>query len=259
MVWTTDCHEALEKLSRERDKSIMNATNKKFVAMMTDLVAACLSDLGTQLNRTKYETLVTIHVHQRDVFADLWKKVKEHRLRDSSDFEWLKQTRLYWKTDTDNALIAIADVDFTYSYEYLGVKERLAITPLTDRQEKQEKQIEKPLPSVPLSTFLPPSREEMTACNDAWPLTERRRTETAAYHMLHNPCFSNTVDSSPVCRFSFLCAPLGSPPSTSARFLGGSASLPVFAWSPLPRSPWPPRSWRAASPAYAPSWVPGVT
>ncbi|RQX67964.1 putative dynein gamma chain, flagellar outer arm, partial [Toxoplasma gondii CAST] len=64
MVWTTDCHEALEKLSRERDKSIMNATNKKFVAMMTDLVAACLSDLGTQLNRTKYETLVTIHVHQ---------------------------------------------------------------------------------------------------------------------------------------------------------------------------------------------------
>ncbi|KFH02717.1 putative dynein gamma chain, flagellar outer arm [Toxoplasma gondii VAND] len=133
MVWTTDCHEALEKLSRERDKSIMNATNKKFVAMMTDLVAACLSDLGTQLNRTKYETLVTIHVHQRDVFADLWKKVKEHRLRDSSDFEWLKQTRLYWKTDTDNALIAIADVDFTYSYEYLGVKERLAITPLTDR------------------------------------------------------------------------------------------------------------------------------
>ncbi|PFH32513.1 putative dynein gamma chain, flagellar outer arm [Besnoitia besnoiti] len=133
MIWTADCQEALEKLSRERDRTIMNSTNKKLVAMMTDLVSACLSDLGTPLNRTKYETLVTIHVHQRDVFADLWKKVKEHRLKDSSDFDWLKQTRLYWKADSDNALIAIADVEFTYSYEYLGVKERLAITPLTDR------------------------------------------------------------------------------------------------------------------------------
>ena len=72
--------------------------------------------------------------HQRDVFAEIWKKVKEHRVKDASDFEWLKQTRLYWNNDTESALISIADVEFSYCYEYLGVKERLAITPLTDRQ-----------------------------------------------------------------------------------------------------------------------------
>lgn len=72
-------------------------------------------------------------ITQRDVFADLWKKVKEHRLKDASDFEWLKQTRLYWNNDAESALISIADVEFSYCYEYLGVKERLAITPLTDR------------------------------------------------------------------------------------------------------------------------------
>jgi dynein heavy chain len=64
---------------------------------------------------------------------DIWKKVKEHRIKDEGDFEWLKQTRFYWKSDVDHAIVSIADVDFTYSYEYLGVKERLVITPLTDR------------------------------------------------------------------------------------------------------------------------------
>lgn len=78
--------------------------------------------------------VIALKFIQRDVFAELWKKVKEHRLKDSSDFEWLKQTRLYWNNDAESALISIADVEFSYCYEYLGVKERLAITPLTDRR-----------------------------------------------------------------------------------------------------------------------------
>jgi len=85
------------------------------------------------MNRCKYETLVTIHVHQKDLFSEVWKKVKEHRVKDENDFEWLKQTRCYWKSESDHAVISIADVDFVYSYEYLGVKERLVITALTDR------------------------------------------------------------------------------------------------------------------------------
>lgn len=133
IIWTADFQEALMKMARDKDKGIMASTNKKFQQMLNDLVGICLTDLGSRMNRTKFETLVTIHVHQRDLFVDLWKKVKEHKVKDESDFEWLKQTRFYWRSETDHAIVSIADVDTTYSYEYLGVKERLVITPLTDR------------------------------------------------------------------------------------------------------------------------------
>ena len=135
--WTEHCQDALDKC--RTSKSIMVETNKKQLGVLQELSSWCLTDLGTKMNRTKIETLVTIQVHQRDVFFDLTKIFKERKALDPNDFEWLKQARFGWRPNAADkhgpgaCVISVCDVDFKYSFEYLGCKERLVITPLTDR------------------------------------------------------------------------------------------------------------------------------
>jgi dynein heavy chain len=115
LIWTTDFQAALTIVSRDKDKSIMKQTNTKFGTLLQELISICLQNLN-RLERTKYETLVTIHVHQRDLFQEVLKKVKANLVKDENDFEWLKQTRVYWKSENDHAVVSIADNDFVYSY-----------------------------------------------------------------------------------------------------------------------------------------------
>jgi dynein heavy chain len=137
LMWTTQCQDALTKA--KANKQVMVETLRLQLATLQDLSAWCLEDLGTKINRIKVETLVTIQVHQRDVFSDLTKRFRERKLTDANDFEWLKQTRFSWQVNNSDehgagaCVIAICDVEYKYNNEYLGCKERLVITPLTDR------------------------------------------------------------------------------------------------------------------------------
>jgi dynein heavy chain len=124
--WTQMSEEAL--VLSKTDKKKMAATNQKITEVLNTLIEVTTKDL-TKMDRVKYETMITIQVHHRDVFEKLFKS----HIKSPDDFEWLKQCRFYWRETKDHCVVSITNFDFQYQCEYLGCTDRLVITSLTDR------------------------------------------------------------------------------------------------------------------------------
>ncbi|KAJ3342801.1 Dynein heavy chain 5, axonemal [Gonapodya sp. JEL0774] len=126
ILWTQMTEEGLN--ASKTDKKKMTSTLQRVTDILNSLIEVTTKDLS-KMDRTKYETFITIQVHHRDVSDKL---VKTH-IKAVDDFEWLKQARFYWHETKDCCIASITNFDFKYQCEYLGCTDRLVITPLTDR------------------------------------------------------------------------------------------------------------------------------
>ncbi|KAG2383610.1 hypothetical protein C9374_004281 [Naegleria lovaniensis] len=102
----------------------------EFLEILTDM---SYIDATNTLQRKKREQLINELVHQKTVTRQLITS----NLKSNKDFDWLYHMRYYWNErgqDVNEKLIVkIANAEFCYGFEYLGVIEKLVQTPLTDK------------------------------------------------------------------------------------------------------------------------------
>ncbi|KAG8302480.1 Dynein heavy chain 3, axonemal [Homalodisca vitripennis] len=81
----------------------------------------------TSANRITIVALITIDVHARDIVVML----NKNNIYSVVDFNWISQMRYYAQDGCIS--VSMITTSIQYGYEYLGNKERLVNTPLTDR------------------------------------------------------------------------------------------------------------------------------
>ena len=81
IIWTNSSTHALK--NARTDKKIMKATDDHFMEMLASLIEITTQELS-KIERIKFETLITIHLHQRDIFNALVSQCKDTLYSDST-------------------------------------------------------------------------------------------------------------------------------------------------------------------------------
>ena len=122
VLWTEQVEQSLgsaDRLKRALDRI------ETTLAMLSKLV---LLD-QPPIRRKKLEHLIYEFVHRRSITRQLIDKGSES----NKSFEWLSRMRFYLDAKKGELAIHMAEAKFLYGFEYLGVQDRLVMTPLTDR------------------------------------------------------------------------------------------------------------------------------
>ncbi|KAG7199558.1 hypothetical protein KM043_014169 [Ampulex compressa] len=126
--WTAEVENVFKKISRGEKRAMkdyLGQLNKQ----LDEVVTLMGGDTLTNNDRKKFDMILTIDVHIRDIIDGF----VTDAILNVTDFKWESQLRFYWVHDLDNVWIHQCTGSFEYGYEYMGINGRLVVTPLTDR------------------------------------------------------------------------------------------------------------------------------
>ncbi|XP_026670097.1 dynein heavy chain 10, axonemal [Ceratina calcarata] len=126
--WTAEVENVFVKISQGEMRA-MKEYLKQLNNQLNEVVTLMGGDTLTNNDRKKFDMVLTIDVHMRDIIEIF---VRDS-IMDPAEFEWESQLRFYWVHDLDNLWVYQCTGMFEYGYEYMGLNGRLVVTPLTDR------------------------------------------------------------------------------------------------------------------------------
>ena len=128
ILWTDTLSESIYKAKSDRNAVPMAV--KKAGVLLQGLVSIAAKPMASKIARTNLEALIVTQVHLVDTAQDL----QTNKVRTIHDFEWQKQLRCYIDSSKeDDFTTNICDVSMSHSFEFLGCKDRIVITPMTSR------------------------------------------------------------------------------------------------------------------------------
>ena len=126
--WTFAVEDVFRRVKEGGDKHAMKKECAKQTKDLNDLIDLVRKTSDPRLF-LKINTLLILDAHARDIVD----RFVRDSILDIREFEWESQLRFYWDKPKDNIEIRQCSGTFSYGYEYQGLKDRLVITPLTDR------------------------------------------------------------------------------------------------------------------------------
>lgn len=132
IIWSEEVEAALLKMNGELQKGPLEKVLHQVEQTLNVLADSVLQE-QPQLRRKKLEHLINEFVHKRTVT----RRLISNEVCNNKSFEWLSEMRFYFDPRETEVLkqltIHMANAQFHYGFEYLGVQDRLVQTPLTDR------------------------------------------------------------------------------------------------------------------------------
>lgn len=132
IIWSEEVEAALLKMNNEPQHGPMERVLQQVEKTLNVLADSVLQE-QPQVRRKKLEHLINEFVHKRTVT----RRLISNGVCGNKAFEWLSQMRFYFDPRETEVLkqltIHMANAQFHYGFEYLGVQDRLVQTPLTDR------------------------------------------------------------------------------------------------------------------------------